>query len=284
MDADEALQLARRARLRGRPTGPMPQRTTTKPRSSTSSIRYSQRSGKPCASLVDSWTLVRSGSTTCWTPACTCRCYGFGRPEARTGFWPSFTRRRKTAPDPAAWVADRLKQREWRGLLVACSLLVLGYGRREDTVESLWSQLVPYSWVAPQIAGTLSVLDPAFEERATSTLDQPDQASDKSMLSLRALLSTHPRVGEWLDRYGEASPELRFWSHSLGIGFTSCSVGPGDQALGDPPDVAAQIADPAQDSPATHSASAHRSRSDAPKRLAPCPNPPQPRGKPCLLG
>ncbi|MEM6927450.1 MAG: hypothetical protein AAF602_11000 [Myxococcota bacterium] len=121
----------------------------------------------------------------------------------------------RDAADHTPDLDDRIRQlvedRNWRAVLVACGLLVMGHGRRPGIDDALWARLDPYHWAAPQLAGTLSVLDPDFDVHAATRLDcEDDPLSTKSALALRGRLPGHPHRARWQRRYGDGRPELGF--------------------------------------------------------------------------
>ncbi|MBS2033783.1 hypothetical protein JST97_02295 [bacterium] len=110
----------------------------------------------------------------------------------------------------------------WRPALVACVAL---FGQcSEALLEKLWAALDRGSWVAPQMAVTLSLLDPNFPEKARQRLlsgcppqvpekpitaeihvsDGPAGArllSAKTRVCLMTLLASQPQGRDWLNQH-----------------------------------------------------------------------------------
>src|SRR6266511_1897587 len=62
-----------------------------------------------------------------------------------------------------------LQARNWRFHLVACGVMLAGLNSAE-LLDQLWIVLQRGSWVAPQIAATVFLLDAAFTERALEAI------------------------------------------------------------------------------------------------------------------
>lgn len=138
----------------------------------------------------------------------------------------------RSCTDLVSEVRDLL-EKGWRGALVACAAL---HGACTlEALDLLWEALDQGSWVAPQIAITLWMLDPRFEERARQRLlsgcpvqPEPDRndvsrpevhvvhgpagprtLSAKTRVSLMSVLA-HDQAGrEWLRLHVDRAEALR---------------------------------------------------------------------------
>jgi hypothetical protein len=68
-------------------------------------------------------------------------------------------------PDPCVDICRLLEDRNWRPHLVAAVAVIVS-GFQSATVKQLWSRLDSGSWVTPQIATTLFLVDPDFATQA----------------------------------------------------------------------------------------------------------------------
>jgi hypothetical protein len=80
-----------------------------------------------------------------------------------------------------------LQARNWRFHLVACGVMLAGLHSAE-LLDQLWVVLQRGSWVAPQIAATVFLLDAAFTERALDAITQ-ENFNEQSIVALAQLLS-----------------------------------------------------------------------------------------------
>jgi hypothetical protein len=89
--------------------------------------------------------------------------------------------------DIAALLADA----NWRPHLVACAAILQRAGDPAALVEALWRRLAGGSWVSPQIAATLSLVDPGFGARALRWCER-DELPGKQTAALVGLLAELP--------------------------------------------------------------------------------------------
>jgi len=96
----------------------------------------------------------------------------------------------------------------WRTDLVACVITLMGLG--DGDPQPFWDRLLAWTWAAPQVAATLSIIDPEFEAKAAELLDNPANfqredrfVNGKAFHSLLALMVDHPRYDAWLETYGD---------------------------------------------------------------------------------
>jgi hypothetical protein len=80
-----------------------------------------------------------------------------------------------------------LQARNWRFHLVACGVMLAGLNSA-DLLDQLWIVLQRGSWVAPQIAATVFLLDGAFAERALDAITR-ENFNEQSVVALAQLLS-----------------------------------------------------------------------------------------------
>jgi hypothetical protein len=79
-----------------------------------------------------------------------------------------------------------LQARNWRFHLVACGVMLAGLSSPE-LINQLWNVLQRGSWVAPQIAATVSLLDPRFSTRALEMIAE-EGFNDQSVIAMAQLL------------------------------------------------------------------------------------------------
>lgn len=89
----------------------------------------------------------------------------------------------------------------WRINLVGCAIALMGHGSGDPS--SFWEVLENWTWVSPQVAATLSIIDPIFEERAQEALGK--KINTKSALSLMALIDD---PSTWEEMYGDGEDEM----------------------------------------------------------------------------
>jgi hypothetical protein len=110
--------------------------------------------------------------------------------------------------DPFPDICWLLESENWRPHLVAATAVVV-CGYRAEPVRLLWRRLDRGSWVAPQIAAALSIVDPEFVERARERLEAgcPQDSSDLSRMSS---LERHVAAGPagTLGRSGKSAAAL----------------------------------------------------------------------------
>src|SRR5690349_21886719 len=85
-----------------------------------------------------------------------------------------------------------LLARNWRFHLVACGVMLAGL-HSAALLDQLWIVLQRGSWVAPQIAATLFLLDRAFGVRALEAIMR-ENFNEQSVVALAQLLSDNFRV------------------------------------------------------------------------------------------
>ena len=79
-----------------------------------------------------------------------------------------------------------LQARNWRFHLVACGVMLAGISSSE-LLDQLWNVLRKGSWVAPQIAATIYILDPQFDSRALEAIKQR-KLKEQSLVAIAQLL------------------------------------------------------------------------------------------------
>jgi hypothetical protein len=79
-----------------------------------------------------------------------------------------------------------LQARNWRFHLVACGVLLAGV-RSTELLNQLWNILREGSWVVPQIAATVYILDPQFDSRAVEAIEQR-KLNEQSLVAIAELL------------------------------------------------------------------------------------------------
>ncbi len=79
-----------------------------------------------------------------------------------------------------------LQARNWRFHLMACGVMLAGVSSSE-LLNQLWNILREGSWVAPQIAATVYILDPQFESRALEAIKQR-KLKEQSLVAISQLL------------------------------------------------------------------------------------------------
>ncbi len=93
------------------------------------------------------------------------------------------------SPDIVSDIHNLMSVKNWRPHIVGCFIACL-IDRNEKVTELLWSCLDKGSWVSPQIAATLSLLDNSFIETATLKLEGGSFSSDaKRFMALFALIN-----------------------------------------------------------------------------------------------
>jgi hypothetical protein len=85
-----------------------------------------------------------------------------------------------------------LQARNWRFHLVACGVMLAGLNSSK-LLDELWNVLRRGSWVAPQIAATVFVLDPTFSARALESIMR-ENFNEQSIVALAQLLSQNTIV------------------------------------------------------------------------------------------
>ena len=104
--------------------------------------------------------------------------------------------------EPDAEIAEMLEGPNWRWhLIAAIACLTCSQGARR--VPLLWGTMRRGTWVSPQIAATLSLLDVDFDEHARafaeSYVDREDSQNDvKGFAAVLALLDGRPTSERWL--------------------------------------------------------------------------------------
>jgi hypothetical protein len=94
-----------------------------------------------------------------------------------------------SVPGAHTQIAILFGDRNWREHLVGCVAALLS-GTDETLLALIWAAADDGSWVGPQLAVTLALLDPSFKERARSRIEAPGCAP--TLLS--ALLEMYRRV------------------------------------------------------------------------------------------
>ncbi len=79
-----------------------------------------------------------------------------------------------------------LQARNWRFHLMACGVMLAGVSSSK-LLNQLWNILREGSWVAPQIAATVYILDPQFESRALEAIKQR-KLKEQSLVAISQLL------------------------------------------------------------------------------------------------
>lgn len=79
-----------------------------------------------------------------------------------------------------------LQARNWRYHLIACGVIVAGLNSAE-LINQLWNVLNRGSWVAPQIAATVSLVDSQFITRALEVITG-EVFNDQSVVAVAQLL------------------------------------------------------------------------------------------------
>jgi hypothetical protein len=85
-----------------------------------------------------------------------------------------------------------LQARNWRFHLVACGILLAGV-RSTKLLNQLWIILREGSWVVPQIAATVYILDPQFDSRAVEAIEQR-KLNEQSLVAIAELLKQAPNM------------------------------------------------------------------------------------------
>jgi len=99
----------------------------------------------------------------------------------------------------------------WRPVLVACAIALMY--REDGHAPMFWTRLSARTWAAPQVAATLSVIDPTFRTTAAALLDGQGSVhtlDGKGARSLLALMTDHPTYARWASAYQDESMELHF--------------------------------------------------------------------------
>ena len=79
-----------------------------------------------------------------------------------------------------------LQARNWRFHLVACGVMLAGLSS-SNLLDQLWNILRNGSWVVPQIAATVYLLDPQFNSRALKAIAQKE-LDEQSIVAIAQLL------------------------------------------------------------------------------------------------
>ena len=79
-----------------------------------------------------------------------------------------------------------LKARNWRFHLTACGIMLAGVSSNE-LLNQLWSLLRKGSWVVPQIAATVYLLDPQFTSRALEAIERR-KLNEQALVAVSELL------------------------------------------------------------------------------------------------
>jgi hypothetical protein len=111
-----------------------------------------------------------------------------------------------------------LQARNWRFHLVACGVMLAGLNSAE-LLDQLWILLQRGSWVAPQIAATLFLLDGDFAERALDAITR-ESFNKQSVVALAQLLSENFSVNftaEQLERVQNAKLEDSVKSDEIAV-------------------------------------------------------------------
>jgi hypothetical protein len=76
------------------------------------------------------------------------------------------------SPDPAREICALLNGLDWREHLVGGIASILGQQQSAPVIAALWSAFDEGSWVSPQLAVVVSLVDPAFAEHARERILQ----------------------------------------------------------------------------------------------------------------
>jgi hypothetical protein len=98
----------------------------------------------------------------------------------------------RLSSDPFLDIGRMLDEANWRPLVAAVALSVLGYNRVAFT--KLWSAFDAGSWVTPQLAAVAYLRDPDFSDRARGRV-QARCAVDASRLIQRSPVERHVDFG-----------------------------------------------------------------------------------------
>jgi len=79
-----------------------------------------------------------------------------------------------------------LQARNWRFHLVACGVMLAGISSGKS-LNQLWNILQKGSWVVPQIAATVYILDPQFDSRALEAIEKR-KLKEQSLVAIAELL------------------------------------------------------------------------------------------------
>ncbi len=85
-----------------------------------------------------------------------------------------------------------LQARNWRFHLVACGIMLAGICTN-DLISQLWNVLREGSWIAPQLAATVYLLDTQFPKLAMEAISQ-ENFDRQSIVALAELLQQDPNV------------------------------------------------------------------------------------------
>ena len=86
-----------------------------------------------------------------------------------------------------------LQARNWRFHLMACGVMLAGV-RSNELLDQLWNVLRQGSWVIPQIAATVYILDHQFDSRAVEAIEQR-KLTEQSLVAIAELLKPEIYAG-----------------------------------------------------------------------------------------
>ena len=101
-----------------------------------------------------------------------------------------------------------LQSLDWRVQLIGCGAMLVGI-KTQALLDTVWGRLYRHSWVAPQLAATACLLDPAFAERGLDLVSDA-HVGLKSFISVVHLLRQRtkmPLTAELQTKFAEFAPK-----------------------------------------------------------------------------